>query len=173
MREEGSPAGPQPRRLACAAGALGAALALVALSGCWGQPPGPEAVTAGSRSMGAMAQQVLDGTSAEDALAAQGYELAGADGVPAWFADEVLPAERCEGCYATEGWRVVGLFLEGPADEAFDGLLAELSERGWVAYDSGVENAATLTKEEGEARWMMMQCAAVGDSTSVVLQLSR
>ena len=144
----------------CGAAAVAALVAAVALSSCGGGPGGPQPIPTGGHAMGTMAQLVLDGMTAEQALAAQGYA-------------EVLPASRCEGCFAAEDWQVVGLSMSGAADEVFDSLLADLAERGWCAYESGIDHAATLTKEEGEAQWMMMQCATIGGSTSVVLQLSR
>lgn len=157
----------------CGAAAVAALVAAVALSSCGGEPGGPQPIPTGGHAMGTMAQLVLDGMTAEQALAAQGYATATQADVPPWFDAEVLPASRCEGCFAAEGWQVVGLSMAGAADEVFDSLLTDLVERGWCAYESGIGHAATLTKEEGEAQWMMMQCAAIGGSTSVVLQLSR
>lgn len=157
----------------CGAAAVAALVAAVALGSCGGGPGGPQPIPTGGHTMGTMAQLVFDGMTAEQALAAQGYAAATPDDVPPWFDAEVLPASRCEGCFAAEGWQVVGLSMAGAADEVFDSLLADLAERGWCAYESGIDHAATLTKEEGEAQWMMMQCATIGGSTSVVLQLSR
>ena len=154
------------------AAAVAALMAAVALSSCGGGPGGPQPIPTGGHAMGAMAQLVLDGMTAGQALAAQGYATVAPDDVPPWFDEEVLPASRCEGCFAAEDWQVVGLSMPGAPSEVFDSLLADLVERGWCAYESGIDHTATLTKEEGEAQWMMMQCTAIGGSTSVVLQLS-
>lgn len=148
-----------------------AALALAASGALAGEGPGgsEEPAVGGAAEAG---QAVLDGAALADALAAQGV-ASGAEGPPEWFCEEVLAAEGCQGALAAADWSVVGLSRQGPADEAFAGLVRELAGRGWSAYESGVANAATLVKEEGEVRWMTMQCVEAGSSTSVVLQLRR
>lgn len=93
----------------CGAAAVAALVAAVALSSCGGGPGGPQPIPTGGHAMGAMAQLVLDGMTAEQALAAQGYATATQADVPPWFDAEVLPASRCEGCFAAEDWQVVGL----------------------------------------------------------------
>ena len=160
--------GRRARRALVALVAIAAALGVAGggMEGCARASGLPEA-SGGTASLG---QAMLEGAALAEALGAQGFDD-GADGAPSWFREEVLPPEACPGAYATQDWSVVGFSRAGPATEAFSGLVQELGRRGWCAYDSGVEGAATLVKEEGEVRWMMLQCAEAGGSTSVVLQL--
>lgn len=161
---------PMARLLAAMAAAL---LGLLALSAAQmlEQPQAADG-TSGASIIEA-GEAVLAGAGPEEALASQGLAPAAEADVPPWFAEEVMDAEACVGAFANDDWSVVGIMQDGAPEPAFDKVVEGLEARGWTLHESGIENAATLTKEEGEARWMMLQCTAVGDSTSVVLQSSR
>ena len=124
-------------------------------------------------SLSAAGEALLQGSSVEEALAAQGLSPIGEAEVPQWVADEVVDASLVAGGYANDAWSVIGVTREGAPDELFDELMAGLIARGWTAHESGMGNVATLTKGEGGATWAMLQCTAVGGSTTAVLQLSR
>lgn len=146
-------------------------LSLVQLALRLSQPKGADALE--GPSMASAGEAVLQGSTAEEALAAQGLSPVSEGEVPAWVADEVLDASLCAGAYANGDWSVLGVVREGSAAELFGEMSAALEQRGWAAHDSGAANVATFTKEEGEATWAMLQCTAVGGWTTAVLQLSR
>lgn len=162
-------------RLARASATLGLMAAVLALAhwapGKHLAPVGaPGAMATGAEEAG---QALLEGQGLDEVLAGQGYRVVSAAEAPAWFAEEGLPIREGERGWATSDWSVVGVVRSGSPGEAIEEALGQLVGRGWSICDSGFDGVATLLKEEGEARWMMMQCAQVGDAASLVVQTQR
>ena len=68
---------------------------------------------------------------------------------------------------------IAGCVLSCDRVSAIGEIRPLLEERGWRTVPSGQETVLTFIKEEGEFRWLMLNCESVGVGTSVVVNARR
>ncbi len=120
-----------------------------------------------------LSQVVQDDIGAADVLERAGFVSITKAEVPAWFAEELLPAEMLEQGAATQDWSVVRFEDARVPVAALDGIAAVLAEKGWSGYESSAAGTATFVKEGGACQWAMVSCMEAGGVTSVVMTLQR
>lgn len=107
-----------------------------------------------------------------DADEEQERQAAASCAVPQGFEDEVVGVAGRADVRVLEGCGIVGFVESGNAESVFDGLLGDLSSKGWLQIESGRAACGTFVKEDGFYRWIFVTCVQVGASTSVVVQYS-
>lgn len=94
------------------------------------------------------------------------------DGAPSFFADEVFEGQN--GRYSVDGDGAIAGFLFSHNVDVSMGMVLEcMDKKGWHVVSSGHDSIATLVKDCGEFRWAMLSCEAVGQETSVVLNVRK
>ena len=89
---------------------------------------------------------------------------------PSSFAGEVLDGPN--GRYSIDDDGVIaGFAMSGRVESVAEKVLLEMSERGWCVVPSGQSSVTTLVKSQGVYRWAVLSCEAMGQETSVVLNV--
>ena len=110
------------------------------------------------------------------ALAAPGAAggVDGADGLSAEVAEtfeaELFALDGFADVRAMPDGRVVGFTADADAASACRSVADRLVAAGWTEVGSGVAQAGSFVKEEGDLRWAFVSCTGFGDSSSVVVQ---
>lgn len=65
--------------------------------------------------------------------------------------------------------KIVGFSIDSDAATSFNNLKEQLISRGWNYVDSGSSTSSSFYKNNGNYKWLFVNCVNVGGETSVVL----
>lgn len=117
---------------------------------------------------------LLRGDSLSEAMSNAGFvPLASQADAPQWLVGEVVELDDKEDVFASEDFSIVSFVQAGERDEVVGRLLSELSEKGWTPYGDSYADVISLTKQEGDCKWLMMECIDIDGEASVVLHIAR
>lgn len=164
------------RRLVKAVAFVAAAIALIAamlLASSW-QRANASVVPSGKASYASRFWEMArSGKDANEALLSMGFSKLEGNELPDWFESEITSASKAAYATANEEASLVYMAFESGFEETSSALSEELSEKGWIATQSGQENVRVFVKGEGECRWLMAELDPIGGETSVVLHIGR
>lgn len=90
--------------------------------------------------------------------------------VPTDFNWEVLDVASVGGfdIKVSDNQKIVGFSLPFSAENSFDLIKNKLTDNNWKCVDSGNKLNSTFVKEEGNYKWLFLNCVAIGGVCSVV-----
>lgn len=107
-----------------------------------------------------------------ESLWAEPEETLSEEEVSSSFSQEVFPLEEYYQVKVSGAGSIVGALAKESPTCVFESCSQKLRAKGWTPVASGHENVATFIKEGGDYSWLALQCFRVGDSTSLVIQVS-
>lgn len=124
--------------------------------------------------MGGIWRSVVNGGSLQQGMLDAGLlSIESQSDLPQWVLDEVVGTDGKREMYANEEFSVIGFVLDGDRDSAMGKALTEISSKGWVSYGESSANVVSLSKQEGDCRWLMVECVEFEGEASVVLRIAR
>lgn len=123
--------------------------------------------------VGRIFQSVIAGAEIDAAIEDAGFKRVEGSEVPQYIEDEIYCTSDYPGAFRTDDWGLICVYRNGGSKELLDEILQSLAIRGWMQCESGCEGLATCIKEEGECRWLMIECVQIGDEASAVLHIGR
>ena len=123
--------------------------------------------------VGDQAKIVLEGGSGSgggDAAVSLAGEQTGIEAVPPWFEEELFALGEAKSVRVSGEGGVVGFSCAHSAESEFSQIEGELTRKGWVESETGIEGCSVFVKEGGVCLWAMVSCVPVGEGASVVVQ---
>lgn len=123
--------------------------------------------------VGDQAKIVLEGGSGSgdgDAAVSLAGEQTGIEAVPSWFEEELFALGGAKSVRVSGEGGVVGFSCAHSAESEFSQIEGELTRKGWVESETGIEGCSVFVKERGVCLWAMVSCVPVGEGASVVVQ---
>ena len=97
-------------------------------------------------------------------------EQTGIEAVPSWFEEELFALGGAKSVRVSGEGGVVGFSCAHSAESEFSQIEGELTRKGWVESETGIEGCSVFVKEGGVCLWAMVSCVPVGEGASVVVQ---
>ena len=110
------------------------------------------------------------GSGDSDAAVSLAGEQTGIEAVPPWFEEELFALGGAKSVRVSGEGGVVGFSCAHSAESEFSQIEGELTRKGWVESETGIEGCSVFVKEGGVCLWAMVSCVPVGEGASVVVQ---
>ena len=105
-----------------------------------------------------------------DAAVSLAGEQTGIEAVPSWFEEELFSLGGAKSVRVSGGGGVVGFSCANSAESEFSQIEGELTRKGWVESETGIEGCSAFVKEGGVCLWTMVSCVPMREGSSVVVQ---
>lgn len=106
----------------------------------------------------------------DQAKIALGGEQMGIEAVPSWFEEELFSLGGAKSVRVSGGGGVVGFSCANSAESEFSQIGGELTRKGWIESETGIEGCSVFVKEGGVCLWTMVSCVPMREGSSVVVQ---
>lgn len=105
-----------------------------------------------------------------DAAVSLAGEQTGIEAVPPWFEEELFALGGAKSVRVSGEGGVVGFLCAHSAESEFSQIECELTRKGWVESETGIEGCSVFVKEGGVCLWTMVSCVPMREGSSVVVQ---